>query len=80
MLPPTSEERVKSFNKRKTKKWCKGKEGVLHQGKWLSTLLVHLGEAEYRRRGYDKEQKWSWEVLVCQNCGKQLRLRNIKSS
>lgn len=52
-------------NKRNTKKWCRGKEGVSHQPKCMEYAKV---------KGVSKSWAQSWRLLVCEGCGKELEI------
>jgi hypothetical protein len=60
---PASPEVPKHQSKKNTRKWCKGKVGVLHQPKWRAwTKLPYRGKVD---------DSTSLE-FVCERCGKSL--------
>lgn len=65
---PTSDAFVRPHNKRNTRRWCKGKVGTEHQGLWTPYAIA-------KKTPYAHLKELPWEILVCQLCGKHLKLR-----
>jgi len=62
-------ERIRNFNARDTKKWCRGKKGVPHQPEWK-----FLPPWDVPREGGGPR----WATLVCAKCGKHLGFKQKK--
>lgn len=63
------EPRIKNYNTRDTKKWCRGKVGVEHNASWK--ILPPWSIASFDRIGY------VYTTLVCERCGKQLKYKRV---
>lgn len=67
------EDKVKSRNKRDTKKWCRGKVGVEHQWEWINTSKLP------NRTQFPGDTYLShFEVQYCHKCGKQGKLKQVR--
>lgn len=77
----------KHRSKKDTKRWCGGKPGLEHDGKWMSyedlwtppntPQNIELREERRKRREADPHAYHSrFEVQVCQRCGKKMKLRD----
>ena len=56
------DEVCRKNNRKDTKRWCKGKEGIEHEPVVYTCKELHM---------YDFD---NWLVLTCKNCGKNLEL------
>lgn len=59
-------DRVRAHNSRSTRRWCRGRVGVLHQWEWRP----------YGTLGAEHDPGWPWIVQVCTSCGRHGKLRD----
>jgi len=57
-------DQVKGSKRRNTRKWCKGKVGVLHEYEWRCS-----------HPEFEGDPTWKWERQVCIKCGRKYKLR-----
>jgi hypothetical protein len=60
------EERIRAFNTRNTKLWCRGRVGIEHQFVWTVEYCYMAGNSP---KGAERE--------VCSECGRKARIREM---
>ena len=58
-------------NSKDTRKWCKGRVGIEHDPRWVDFHEAKTGRTDFRSK---------WELQICANCGKHLKLRQRPTS
>lgn len=72
---PSVPETPHPSSKKDTKRWCKGVVGREHQGEW-----VNLGVLRSSKTPQDYASDLGFEWLVCQVCGRHIKLRESRDS
>ena len=62
--PQAEESRVRRYNSKDTKRWCKGRVGIDHTGVW-----------QFWMDGFGSDGKRQWERFVCTTCERVLKIR-----
>ena len=81
---PARDRRRSIPGKKNRHRWCRGKVGREHDTEWVEwqDTLGFMGTPQQRQEWEERLRAicTNWQMLVCRNCGKQLRMRRTPAT